>query len=208
MEALAYMKTSRPNLDGRLLLLAALSVASLWPQSAPAYTPLSGSGRAVWVANSTFGYQSLTGGLFSAGFGTWRNRPPEYGTQWEGFGKRYGMRLTGTITSNAMEASLGALWGEDPRYFRAPADGKFGRRVGHAVKSAFLARDRNGNTMPAYARYAAITGSNFLSNTWRVSGESRAQDAASRIAFGFMGRVIGNAFEEFWPDVKRKLFRR
>ncbi len=208
METRPLKTTPRRGPARCVLLLSALSAANLWAQPAPGYTPLSGSGRAVWVANSTFGYQSLTGGLFSAGFGTWRNRPPEYGTQWEGFGKRYGMRLTGTITSNAMEASLGALWGEDPRYFRASADRKFGGRVGHAITSAFLARDRNGNTMPAYARYSAIAGSNFLSNTWRVSGEAKAQDAASRIAFGFMGRVIGNTFEEFWPDVKRKLFRR
>lgn len=208
MEWPAWNPTPRLALAARLLFLTALSAASLWPQSTPAYAPLSGAGRAVWVADATFGYQSLTGGLFSAGFGTWRNRPPEYGTQWEGFGKRFGMRLTGTTTSNAMEASLGALWGEDPRYFRAGADRKFGGRVVHAVKAAFLARDRNGNTMPAYARYGAIAGSNFLSNTWRVSGEARAQDAASRVAYGFLGRVISNTFEEFWPDVKRKLFRR
>jgi hypothetical protein len=191
-----------PRRAGTFLFLTA---ASLWAQAPAAYAPLSPSGRAAWMAKSTVGYQTLSGGLFSAGFGTWRNRPPEYGTQWEGFGKRYGMRLTGTATSNAMEAGLGALWGEDPRYFRAGADRKFGGRVGHAVRSAFLARDRNGNTMPAYARYGAIAGSNFLSNTWRVSSESSAQDAVSRIGLGFLGRVIGNAVEEFWPDVKKKL---
>jgi len=29
------------------------------------------------------------------------------------------MRLTGVSTGKAIEAGLGSLWGEDPRYFRA-----------------------------------------------------------------------------------------
>jgi len=71
------------------------------------------------VIKSTVGPVSLAAGLFSAGFGTAMNRPREYDPHWEGFGKRYGMRLTGIATGNAMEATIGPLWGEDPRYFRA-----------------------------------------------------------------------------------------
>src|SRR5260370_36919207 len=51
--------------------------------------------RAKWFLQSTIGAQSLAGGLFSAGFGTAIDSPKEYGSHWEGYGKRYGMRLTG-----------------------------------------------------------------------------------------------------------------
>src|SRR6185295_8203376 len=110
--------------------------------------PVSTSARVKWVVVSTIGPPNLAGGLVSSGWGTLFNRPPEYGPHWEGFGKRYGMRLTGGATSNVMEAGLGALWGEDPRFHRIGSAESPGRRLKNAVKRAFLARDRNGKTMP------------------------------------------------------------
>ena len=61
---------------------------------------------------------------------------------------------------------------------------------------------------PAYARFIAIPGSNFLSNTWRVSGDDTAGSACIRTGLGFAGRFGSNAFDEFWPDVKQKVFHR
>jgi hypothetical protein len=29
-----------------------------------------------------------------------------------------------------------------------------------------------------------------------------------RTAYGFLGKVAGNAWSEFWPDVKRKVFKK
>ena len=57
-----------------------------------------------WVVESSVGPASLAGGLFSAGWGTLFNVPREYGTHWEGYGERYGMRLTGIASSNLAEA--------------------------------------------------------------------------------------------------------
>lgn len=176
------------------------------PGTLPPKEPITAAQRLKWFAVSSFGPASLAGGIISAGFGALVNHPPEYGPHWEGFGDRYGMRLTGVVTSNAMEAGLGALWGEDPRY---PRD--FGQplknRVGHAVKWTFLARDRNGDTMPAYARYIATAGNNFLSNTWRERSEADTEHALERTALGFLARLSSNSFKEFWPDIRRSLFR-
>ena len=171
------------------------------------YEPITASDRMRWFALRSFGPASLTGGVISTGFGTLRDRPREYGPHWEGFGDRYGMHMTGVVTGNAMEAGLGALWGEDPRYPRDSGQ-PFGNRVGHVVKWTFLARDRNGNTMPAYARFAATAGNNFLSNTWRESSEADTSHALERTLLGFVARMSGNAFKEFWPDVSSRVFRR
>lgn len=170
-------------------------------------SPITGAGRLKWAAVSTVGPPSLIGGLFGAGFGTLINQPSEYGSHWEGFGKRYGMRLTGIATSNAMEAGLGAIWGEDPRYHRA-SDGSFGGRLGHAVKMTFVAPNENGRLRPAYARYMGITGNNFLSNTWRADSEATTGDASMRVVIGFLGRMGSNVFAEFWPDVGQRLFHK
>jgi hypothetical protein len=170
--------------------------------------PITPGERLSWFAQSTVGPATLTGGLISAGFGTLINRPREYGTHWEGFGDRYGMRLTGVATSNAMEAGLGTLWGEDPRYYRAGRDEPFGKRVGHIVKWTFVAANSNGSVRPAYARYAAIAGNNFLSNTWREHSEANTTVALERTGLGVLARMAGNTFDEFWPDVKQKMFHR
>lgn len=177
------------------------------PGTLPSYRPITGEQRLKWFAVSSFGPASLTGGIFSAGFGTLFNQPREYGTHWEGFGDRYGMRLTGVVTNNAIEAGMGALWGEDPRYPR-DAEKPFQSRIGHVMKWTFLAKDRNGNTMPAYSRYAATAGNNFLSNTWRETSEADTQHALTRTALGFAARMAANAFQEFWPDVRERLLRR
>lgn len=187
-----------------LALYPALLLAQ---QPVPDYRPATGMQRGVWFVNSTVGFTSLAGaGALSSAWGTMRNSPEEYGPQWEGFGKRYGMRLTGVAAGNAMEASLGALWGEDPRYFRR--GGPFAQRVKHIIAATFTAPGHNGAYRPAYARFIGNVGNNFLSNTWRVKSESGAGDAAMRCVWGITGRMGSNAFTEFWPDVKRKLRRK
>jgi len=171
------------------------------------YQPINGSGRFHWFMQNTVGPTSLGAGLFTAAVGTARNRPVEYGPHWDGFGKRYGMRLTGVSTGNAMEASLGAIWGEDPRYFRL-VNAPFKERVGSVVKMTFLAHNRFGNVVPAYARYVSTPSNNFLSNTWRADSEATNRAAALRTLWGFLGLMGRNAFEEFWPDVRHSVFHR
>lgn len=117
------------------------------------------------------------------------------------------MRLTGISTGNVIEAVIGSFWGEDPRYF-ATADKPIRGRIGSVVKQTFEARRRDGNYAPAYARYIAVGGNNFLSNTWRVQSEANVHDAVIRTAEGFAGRMAANSYEEFWPQVKNHFFHR
>jgi hypothetical protein len=173
----------------------------------PNAPPITARQRLNWVLTSTIGPTSLAAGVFSAGFSTARNNPGEYGPHWAGFGKRYGMRLTGISTGNAIEAGMGSLWGEDPRYF--PTTGQsFKGRLKNVVVMTFAARRPGGNLAPAYARYMGNVGNNFLSNTWRADSDSSAGDAGLRIALGVAGRMGSNAFAEFWPTVRKRLFHR
>jgi len=171
------------------------------------YEPISGSDRAKWVFVSTFGPESLMAGGFTAAWGTAFNSPKEYGPHWDGFGKRYGMRFTGVAASNVMEAGLGAVWGEDPVYYQSPNRG-FGARVKHVFWMAVVAPRRDGHLEPAYARFIAYPASNFLSNTWRVSSEATTNQALARTGYAFLGKIGSNAFSEFWPSVRRAVFRR
>ncbi len=175
--------------------------------SSDARQPITPQERIQWVVNGTIGPEGLAGELLGAGWGTLFNSPKAYGTHWEGFGDRLGMSVAGNLTSNTIEAGLGAAWGEDPRYIR-DGGASFGHRLGHAAKMTFMAQDRDGNSIPAYARFIAIPGSNFLSNAWRAPGDDTASRATIRTGLGFLGRFGDNTFDEFWPDVKQKLFHR
>lgn len=166
--------------------------------------PITNRQRLNWFVRSTVGPESLTAGLFTAGFGTGLDRPHEYGPHWDGYGKRYGMRFTGIATGNAMEAAFGSLWGEDPRYFHATGQSVKGR-IKNVIVMTFVARQADGTMAPAYARYIGTSGNNFLSNTWRADSESGVGDACLRTALGFAGRMGGNAFAEFWPTVTKHL---
>ena len=173
------------------------------------YKPITGQERLRWFAGSTAGPTSLLlAGPISAGWGTLRETPEEYGSTWKGFGQRYGMRLTGVATSNAIEGVGGAVLKEDPRYIRAPAGTSFGGRARHVLISTFTAYRPDGSRRLSYSRIAGNVGSSFLSNTWRVESESSAREASLRCVWGLGSRMTGFAFSEFWPVLARKLRRR
>jgi hypothetical protein len=174
------------------------------PQTPADYQPITADGRLGWFTRSTIGPRSLLAGVFSAGIGTAANRPYEYGPHWDGFAKRYGMRLTGVSTGNAIEATLGAAWGEDPRYFHT-VNANFGGRIKNVADLTFRAYQPDGERHLAYARFVATFGNNFLSNTWRTQSEADWQHAMIRTAEGFGARAVSNAVSEFVPLIWRSM---
>ncbi|MDR3721311.1 MAG: hypothetical protein P4L00_06900 [Candidatus Acidoferrales bacterium] len=193
----------KPNRASSNSLPAAANTSAR--SSEDSYEPITGEQRLEWLAKSTLYPKSLLAGLFSAAIGTGLDHPREDGPHWGGFGERYGIRLTGIATSDTMEVGLGALWGEDPRYKREP-EKSFGGRLGSVVEQGFMTRRRDGHFAPAYARYLAVSGSNFLSNTWRADSEADSTHAGYRIGLGFAGQIGSNAWDEFWPSISSHIF--
>lgn len=165
--------------------------------------PMTGKDRIGWVVDGNASPRSLLAGFIVSGWNTGINTPPEWGRTWSGYGKRYMAREGDLAVSNTMEAGLGALWDEDPRYVRA-GHGRLTARIGHAVRYAFVARRRD-DEIPAYARYTANVGIAFIGNAWRPPSASRAGDRTLTIAGSFVGRSLANLWEEFWPDVRARL---
>src|SRR5437870_11592005 len=110
-------------------------------------------------------------------------------------------------TGLMMEASLGTIWGEDPRYYRA--EGRpIKDRLLNVLTLTFLARNERGKLMPAYARYITVPANSYLSNAWRADSHATTPRAVNRIELSFVDRIIGNSFSEFWPDFKKQVLRR
>jgi hypothetical protein len=170
------------------------------------YEPITGEQRLKWFTNAALGPSSLFTGAVSAGIDTLRNDPHEYGPHWSGFGERYGFRLVNRAVSSGIEASMGSLWGEDPRYHRVP-EKPTRARMGNVFRMTFVSHDRTGNEMPAYARFIAVPSSSFLSNTWIPDSHNSTGDALNRIGVTFATHMLSNTFIEFWPDIRRHLHR-
>ncbi len=161
-------------------------------------TPITAEERLRWLMRQNLAPAVLLEDVAVAAEDTRVNSPKEYGPHWEGFGKRVGLVAGNYGVQSTMEAGLGSIWGEDPRYNRTERQ-PFGVRIGHVVKMTFLARSRSGNLMPAYARFLAIPGSSFLANTWMPDSQATLNDAVVRTGLGFLGRFGENAFREFRP---------
>ena len=166
--------------------------------------PISAADRVDWIVDGTVGPQSLfLVGPISAAWSTTRNVPEEWGRTWSGFGKRYLEREADVAISGTLEAGLGAIWGEDPRFVRSHRHGIW-PRVRFAMKTVVLAPRRDGHLAPAWGRYAGNVFNNVIENTWLPPSVATPEQTALRSIGGLGGRLVGNLWEEFWPDVRAR----
>ena len=161
--------------------------------------------RIDWVVVGTIGPRSLlVVGPLGAAWQTGFNQPAEWERTWNGFGKRYLQREADVAISNSIEAGLGTIWGEEPRYVRSGRRG-IGSRARYAIKTAFVTQRRDGRLAPAWGRYAGNTINNVIENAWLPPSATTGGQTILRCALGLLTRIGGNAWEEFWPDVARRL---
>jgi hypothetical protein len=189
-----------------LLFLPALAFAQT--DSNTLSVPITPAERLRWVIESTATPTNILGDAIGAGIGTGLDSPRELGTHWTGFQKRYFNAMATGLLSNGIEAGLGAATGEDPRYVPAAPGTPLKSRILRTAKWTFFARNANGEMRPAYERFIAVPAAAGISNIWRPDSETGPGHFAERTAFGFAGHWGGNAWEEFWPDVKKKVFGR
>jgi hypothetical protein len=171
------------------------------------YRPITPSGRVEWIVDGTVGARSLGVGVIAAAWQTGLNTPDEWGRSWSGFGKRYAEREADVAISNSIEAGLGAIWGEEPRYIRSGRT-RIGPRVRYALRTVLLAQRQDGHLAPAWGRYAGNVVNNVIENAWLPGSTTTWQSTVVRSAEGFLGRAAGNLWEEFWPDLRRRALRR
>lgn len=184
-----------------LLGLTAPAAAQTADQTAQHYRPITAEQRVDWVRGSLFDTRGLTAGLASTTWNTAWNDPDEWGRSWPGVAKRFAAREAGVAVSNSVEAGLGAIWGEDPRYL--PTQQRTLRaRVQHALKSVVFAPRRDGRYAPAWGRYSGIAAESVAANRWLPRSDSGPSHTVMRIANALLGQLGSNLFREFWPDLK------
>jgi hypothetical protein len=179
-----------------------LSVPAADGEKAPA--PITGIERINWIVDGMLGPRSLAVGVIASTWQTSWHIPDEWSRSAFGFRERYLEREADVAISNTIEAGLGALWGEDPRYIRAPR-GSVRSRAAYAVKTVVLAPRTDGRLKPAWGRFAGNVFNNVIENAWLPPSMTTPGQTALRSANGLLGRLAGNLWDEFWPDIRTRL---
>jgi hypothetical protein len=158
-----------------------------------------------WIVDGIVGPRSLGVGVLASTWQTGFNSPDEWHRSWSGVGKRYLEREADVAISNGMEGGLGRIWGEDPRSVRSRRRGVW-PRARYAIETVVLAPRRDGHLAPAWGRVAGNVFNNVIENAWLPPTMTTAKQTAVRSVDGLVGRLLGNLWDEFWPDVHQRLF--
>jgi hypothetical protein len=169
--------------------------------------PINGIERINWIVEGMLGPRSLAVGVITSTWQTSGRIPDEWSRSAYGFRERYLEREADVALSNTIEAGLGAIWGEDPRYIRAPR-GSIRSRAAHAMKTVVLAPRADGQLKPAWGRFAGNVFNNVIENAWLPPSMTTPAQTALRSANGLLGRLAGNLWDEFWPDIRTRLGHR
>jgi hypothetical protein len=144
---------------------------------------------------------------FLAGIGQASNSNPSFGQGLAGYAKRFGTTYGDFAIENmTTEAIFPALFHQDPRYFRR-GEGTSRSRVAYAMSRLFITRGDSGNSQFNFSEIIGAAASVAISNAYYPDGRTVGKNIGKyteQVGFD----AASNVLKEFWPDLKRKLWRR
>jgi hypothetical protein len=159
-----------------------------------------------WFVVNTLGPRNIDADPASAGLGTSIYKGRGDAVTGYRFGQDDRLRVARTYRSNTMEATWGAIGRQELCDYRV-AKLPFARRVRNVIRMSFVSYRGDRNPAPRSPGSIGISGSGFLAASWRGNNKANVHDTALRTFTGFLGRMGSIAFQEFSPDVKRRIFR-
>jgi hypothetical protein len=147
--------------------------------------------------------------IMVAGYHEALNDDTGFGWGIGGFGRRSGAAyldaFNGTIIGNGI---LPAVLHQDPRYFRL-GHGTRTHRLLYAMATTVICKsDRTRRWEPNYSNVAGNIISGAISNLYYPSQESGVGETITNGLTVTAEGTIGGVFNEFWPDISRKLFHK
>ena len=148
----------------------------------------------------------LVAGVF-AGASMAQNQHRGYGEGADGYGRYYGASFGDQAISNFMaEALFPTAFHQDPRYF-TKGTGGFWKRTGYALSREVITRGDNGSSQFNISELGGNAVATGIANAYYPDDERTAAKAATRWGTQIGFNALFNEVKEFWPDVRRKLFR-
>jgi hypothetical protein len=194
-------------------------------QNAPPLTPHE---KLHLFAKSAFDPVSIGIVGLQAGLSQAENEFPAYGQGAQGYGKRFGASLADEVSSGFWSNfAYPVLLKEDPRYFRL-GEGSFGHRFVYGVKQEFICRTDKGGRSFNFSNVLGAFTSGAISNVYYpgktlirtipatstspaipvYENDRGIELTLSRAAIALGYGTIGGLFDEFWPDIYRKISRK
>jgi hypothetical protein len=190
-----------------LTLSAAIPVAAMAQPSNPLMEPLDWQAKLRFHAENTYSPTAIAGFAAYAAVLQGIDAPEEWGQGSAGYGKRVASTAGWSAIHSTLAFGLDSTLHEDPRYHRS-SDKGFWHRAGHALRGTVLTRtDAGGETLSAW-RIGSSYGAAFLSNMWCPDRVNTARLGFIQGSVGLGFDLAGNLGAEFWPDIKKKVFRR
>ena len=135
------------------------------------------------------------------------NSNPELGSGIVGYGRYYWRTFTDGVSGTFFtEAIVPAITHEDPRYYTMGRGG-FLHRTGYAISRAFVTKTDSGGTS---FNFSEVVGNGLeagLSNAYYPPQERGLSQTALNWGTQMESAVLNHIFQEFWPDIRRKLLR-
>src|SRR6266852_4854549 len=171
--------------------------------------PLSTREKFVLAAqDSVMDYSSFTWTGILAAQAMVLNSDPELGRGIAGYKRYYWRTFTDGVSGTLFtEAIVPAITHEDPRYYTMGQGGVF-RRTGYAISRAFVTKTDSGGTS---FNFSEVVGNGLeagLSAAYYPPEERGLNQTALNFGTQMESAVLNHIFQEFWPDIRRKVFRR
>jgi hypothetical protein len=170
--------------------------------------PLSTREKFVLAAHdSLIDYSSFVWTGILAGQAMALNSDPELGHGAAGYGRYYWRTFADGVSGTFFtEAIVPAITHEDPRYYTM-GEGAFFRRTGYAISRTFITKTDSGSSS---FNWSEVVGNGLeagLSNAYYPPQERGLGQTARNFGTQMESAVLNHVFQEFWPDIRRKIFR-
>ena len=158
--------------------------------------------------DSVTDYSSYTWAGILAGQAMALKSDPEFGNGAAGYGRYYWHNFVDGISGTFFtEAIVPALTHQDPRYYTM-GEGGFFRRTRYAIICAFVTKTDSGGTAFNWSEVGGNALEAGLANAYYPAQERGASQTARNFGTQMESAVLNHIFQEFWPDIRTKLFRR
>lgn len=178
-------------------------VAQTGASGDPSYTPLTFREKWLYSVSEIFGPSRLAAyaahGIVDYAF----DLPKQWGRSGDSLAVRAAGHLGESFIRYNVQFAIQAIDHEDPRYFRSGQHGGW-KRTKYAVVHTFVVRRDDQSWMPAYSLIATAYGMPYIVHEWRPE-RFRNMDGFEAGTMGIGIAMGSNIFNEFWPDLRKKL---
>lgn len=169
--------------------------------------PLSVKGKFKLAEEDSFDYSAfIWTGILS--FQSWAlNSDPELGQGAAGYGRYYWRGFADGVSGTYFtEAIIPAITHEDPRYYTLGHGGIF-RRTYYSLSRTFITKTDSGRDSFNWSEVGGNGLEAGLSNAYYPPEEQGLSQTLRNWGTQMESAALNNVAKEFWPDIRRKLFR-